>query len=119
MLHLCNITAGVWGRYAGEDTRPMYHSLDLGVVANSQRCTENGMYQICNTHVANVQQCMQKKAEAFLPPQFFCVCRYLRTINTFSACTENGSRFAIALLVAQTTSTLAVMMLLFCNELMR
>lgn len=22
MLHLCNITAGVWGRYAGEDTRP-------------------------------------------------------------------------------------------------
>jgi hypothetical protein len=23
MLHLCNITAGVWGRYAGEDTRPL------------------------------------------------------------------------------------------------
>jgi hypothetical protein len=22
MLHLCNITTGVWGRYAGEDTRP-------------------------------------------------------------------------------------------------
>ena len=71
MLHLCNITAGVWGRYAGEDTRPMYHSLDLGVVANSQRCTENGMYQICNTHVANVQQCMQKKSGGISAPAIF------------------------------------------------
>lgn len=28
------------------------------------------MLSMCNTHVANVQQCMQKKAGAFLPPQF-------------------------------------------------
>ena len=115
ILHLCNFTAGVWGRYAGEDTRPMYHSLDLGVVANSQHaCCQ------CATHM--LQMCnsvCKKKAGTEMSPQFFFVYCYLRTINTFSDCTENGSRFAIALLVAQTTSTLAVMMLLFCNDCKR
>ena len=113
MLHLCNITAGVWGRYAGEDTRPFD-------AYSQQRVPFIGLECCCKlATVANVQQCVQKKAGAFLPPQSFCVCRYLRTINTFSDCTENGSRFAIALLVAQTTSTLAVMMLLFCNDCKR
>ena len=70
MLHLCNITAGVWGRYAGEDTRPMYHSLDLGVDAYSQHaCTKNGVYQICNTHVAHLQQCVQKKKRGHFCPR--------------------------------------------------
>jgi hypothetical protein len=55
MLHLCNITAGVWGRYAGEDTRP-------------QACTKKGMYQICNTHVAHLQQCVQKKSGGISAP---------------------------------------------------
>ena len=54
MLHLCNITTGVWGRYAGEDTRPHGANLQQRVVI-LQRCTKNGMYQICNTHVANMQ----------------------------------------------------------------
>jgi len=61
MLHLCNITAGVWGRYAGEDTRPFD-------AYSQQACTENGMYQICNTHVANVQQCIQKKSGGISAP---------------------------------------------------
>ena len=54
MLHLCNITTGVWGRYAGEDTRPFDANSQRRVVI-LQRCTKNGVYQICNTHVANMQ----------------------------------------------------------------
>jgi hypothetical protein len=54
MLHLCNITTGVWGRYAGEDTRPHDANSQRRVVI-LQRCTKNGVYQICNTHVANMQ----------------------------------------------------------------
>jgi hypothetical protein len=61
MLHLCNITTGVWGRYAGEDTRPFD--------AYSQHaCTKNGVYQICNTHVAHLQQCVQKKSGGISAP---------------------------------------------------
>lgn len=107
MLHLCNITTGVWGRYAGEDTRPFD--------AYSQQCVPFIGLECC-CELATV--CAKKKRGHFCPRNLF-VFRYLRTMNTFSACTENGSRFAIALLVAQTTSTLAVMMLLFCNDCKR
>jgi hypothetical protein len=72
MLHLCNITTGVWGRYAGEDTRPFDANSQRRVVI-LQRCTKNGVYQICNTHVAHLQQHMQKKSGGISAPAIlFC-----------------------------------------------
>lgn len=70
---MCNFTAGVWGRYAGEDTRPHGANLQRRVVI-LQRCTKNGVYQICNTHVAHLQQHMQKKSGGISAPAIlFCV----------------------------------------------
>lgn len=126
MLHLCNITTGVWGRYAGEDTRP-FDAYSQRRVVILQRCTENGMYQICNTHVANMQHTCcafatthaKKKRVHFCTRNFFFVHCHILTMNTFSACTENGSRNAVAWLHAQTMSSVALAMFSFCHDFKR
>ena len=103
-----------WGRHPPAGANSQHAVVIL------QRCTKNGVYQICNTHVANVQQCMQKKSGGISAPaiSFFIHCHIL-TMNTFSACTENGSRFATELLHAQTTSTFFAMMFFPCNDCKR
>ena len=65
MLHLCNITAGVWGRYAGEDTRPFD-------AYSQQRVPFIGLECCCKlATVANVQQCVQKKSGGISAPAIF------------------------------------------------
>lgn len=72
MLHLCNITAGVWGRYAGEDTRPFDAYLQ-------QRWSPMNGTRCC----AFATVCAKKKRGHFCPRNSFLFSSFANDENLF------------------------------------